>query len=137
MGNEGAVDEGGGGELVPMKRRQFDFMHKKCVGALHAARQALGTRQRGGQTGEGGEGGEGAEGGEGRGWKPAKASASSKGGKALTQKGAGTGAAAEAEGGGGGGGGSLRGRGWARCCCPAVRCAAPPWPAALRRARGT
>ena len=58
MGNEGAVDEGGGGELVPMKRRQFDFMHKKCVGALHDARQALGTRQRGGQTGERGETGE-------------------------------------------------------------------------------
>ena len=46
MGNEGAVGEGGGGELVPMTRRQFDFMHKKCVGALHDARQALGTRQR-------------------------------------------------------------------------------------------
>ena len=52
MGNEGAGGEGAGGELVPMTRRQFDFMHKKCVGALHDARQALGTRQRGGQMGE-------------------------------------------------------------------------------------
>jgi hypothetical protein len=128
-----------------MTRRQFDFMHKTCVGALHDARQALGTRQRGGQTGERGEGGEGGEGG---GWKPAKASASSKGGKALTQKGAGTGAAAEAEGGGGGGGGSGSGSDSGSMsrpsrsglgplllpCCPV--CGAP-WPAALRRARGT
>jgi hypothetical protein len=52
MGGEGAGGEGGGGELVPMTRWQFDSMHKTCVGALHDARQALGTRQRVGQTGE-------------------------------------------------------------------------------------
>ena len=48
--------EGGGGELVPMTRRQFDFMPKKRVCALHDARQALRTRQRGGQSGEKGRG---------------------------------------------------------------------------------
>jgi hypothetical protein len=65
-----------------MTRRLFDFMHKKCVGILHDARQALGTRQRGGQRGEGGEGGEGG------GWKPTKAPAKGKGGNALKQTGA-------------------------------------------------
>jgi hypothetical protein len=103
MGNEGAGGEGGGGELVPMTRRLFDFMHKKCVGALHGARQALGTRQRGGQRGEGGEGG---------GWKPTKAPAKGKGGKALKQTGVQRRvAAAEAEGGGVGGGGGGGGSG--------------------------
>jgi hypothetical protein len=52
MGDKAGGGEGGGGELVTMTRRQFDFMHKKCVGALHDARQAPGTRQRGGQTGQ-------------------------------------------------------------------------------------